>query len=167
MWYKKDEQPLRLALWIAASGFGSVVGSIAIWGIGHVNGALHPWQYQFLILGAITILWGVAMIFVLPENPVKAKFLSEEDRVIAVERMRIGQTGIENTKFKWYQVKEGLLDIKTWASVVIIFCVQLTNGAASGFGSVIVASLGFNPFQSVLLQGALGAVVFVTLPIGG
>ncbi len=44
MWYKKDEQPLRFSVWVSASGFGGIVGSIILWGIGHLNGALSPWQ---------------------------------------------------------------------------------------------------------------------------
>lgn len=167
MWYKKDEQPLRFAVWVSASGLGGVVGTVFLWGIGHIKGSLHPWQYQFLILGALTVAWGVIIAFVLPNNPVEARFLSTEDKVIAVERMRSGQTGIENSKFKIYQLKEALFDIKTWAYVLITFCVQLVNGAVSGFGSIIISSFGFAPLESVLITGAVGGVVFTTLLASG
>ena len=49
MWYKKDEQPLRFSMWVSASGFGGIVGSIVLWGIGHLNGALNPWQVSNLL----------------------------------------------------------------------------------------------------------------------
>ena len=163
MWYKPAEQPLRFAVWYASTGLGGLVGSIATWGIGHIAGALHPWQYQFIILGAITVAWGFVVLYLLPDNPVQARFLSQMQRIIAVERMRRGQTGIENTHFKSYQVKEALLDPKTWLLVVMTLSIQMVNGAVSGFGAIIVSSFGFNGLHSVLLTGALGGIVFVLL----
>jgi MFS family permease len=167
IWYKKHEQPLRQAAWLAASGLGGIVGSIAIFGIGHIHGDLPAWKYQFLILGAVTVVWGAAVALFLPDNPTEARFLTAEQKVIAIERMRAGQTGIENTHFKLYQVKEALLDIKNLLFVVIILCVQLTNGASGGFVTIIARSLGFNAFQSVLFVGCLGAVTLVALPTAG
>jgi MFS family permease len=151
MWYKKTEQPLRIAFWYAASGFGGCAGSLASWGIGHISGSLRPWQYQYLILGAVTVVWGLGMIRFLPDNPIQARFLSDRERILAVERMRAGQTGIENSHFKLYQAKEALLDIKTWLMVLMVFCTHLVNAAVTGFGSIIVSGFGFSPLTSVLL----------------
>jgi hypothetical protein len=41
--------------------------------------------------------------------------------------------------------------------------IQMVNGAVSGFGSLIVSGFGFGGFQSILLNGALGRIVFVIL----
>jgi sugar phosphate permease len=163
MWYKPAEQPLRFAVWYASTGFGGLVGAIAAWGIGHIRGALQPWQYQFIILGAITVIWGFIVLYILPDNPIHARFLSHSERTIAVERMRRGQTGIENNHFKIYQVKEALLDLKTWILVMMTLSIQMLNGAVSGFGSIIISSFGFNGLKSVLLTGALGGIVFILL----
>jgi MFS family permease len=165
MWYKPAEQPLRFAVWYASTGFGGLVGAIAAWGIGHIRGALQPWQYQFIILGAITVIWGFIVLYILPDNPIHARFLSHSERTIAVERMRRGQTGIENNHFKIYQVKEALLDLKTWILVMMTLSIQMLNGAVSGFGSIIISSFGFNGLKSVLLTGALGGIVFILLLI--
>lgn len=69
-------------------------------GIGHIHGTLHPWRYQYLILGTITVIWDIVMVFFLPQNPATASFLRPEERGTAVERMRAEQTGIENKQFK-------------------------------------------------------------------
>jgi hypothetical protein len=81
--------------------------------------------------------------------------------------MRASRTGIASRKFKAYQVKEALLDVKTWAFVVISFCVEFTNGAVSGFGPIIIHSFGFNHFKSVLMNGAVTSVCMVTTLISG
>jgi hypothetical protein len=58
-----------------------------IFGIGHIHGPLHPWKYQFLILGAVTTCWGIWIIFLIPNNPTSAWFLHPQERVIAIERI--------------------------------------------------------------------------------
>lgn len=163
MWYTREEQPLRIAIWYSASGMGSLLAGIAFYGIGHIHGSLHPWKYQYLILGSLTVIWGGVVTYFLPDNPMKARFLSTEERILAVKRMRSAQTGIENTTFKPYQAKEALLDPKTWLMVITAFTITLVNGALSGFGSIIVRSFGFSALNSVLLSGSSGAVLVIFL----
>ena len=50
----------------------------------------------------------------MPNSPADAWFLTPEERIAAVERLRAGQTGVKNTEFKAEQVKEALLDVKIW-----------------------------------------------------
>ena len=167
MWYKREEQPLRLAIWYAATGMGGLVGNLAAWGIGHIHGGFSPWQYQYLLLGAITSAWGVVVTWLLPDNPTKARFFSNDEKVFAVQRMRDGQTGIENSHFKAYQVVDALTDPKTYFLLFMTFCIHMVNGAVSGFGSIIVSGFGFDGLHAVLLLGVVGAIVFTTLLISG
>ena len=51
-------------------------------------------RVQFLILGAITALFSGVVYVWLPDSPVKAPFLSEQERVIAVKRVASNKTGI-------------------------------------------------------------------------
>ena len=167
MWYKRREQPLRHAVWLAAVGFMGLVGTMAVFGIGHIHGHLHSWKYQFLLIGGITVAWGIILFLVLPDSPVEAKFLSKEMRIVAVERMRYERTGIENKVFKPYQVKEAILDPKTWLMAAMVFLTALTNGGISGFGAIIVKGFGFSAFKSILLVGSVSAFIFVwTLSCG-
>jgi MFS family permease len=167
MWWKRAEQPLRLSIWYTSCGFGGLLGSMLVYGIGHIHGSLRQWKYQYLILGAATIVWGVFMVFALPDNQITARFLNDREKIVAVERMRSEQTGIENKKFKLYQVKEALVDPKTWIMFGMTFCIHFVNGSVSGFGSIIVNSFGYPHLKSILLVGATGACVVVTLIIAG
>ncbi|KAJ5460841.1 uncharacterized protein N7458_002393 [Penicillium daleae] len=167
LWWRRAEQPLRYALWYTSTGLGGLLGSLLIFGIGHIQGSLRSWKYQYLILGAGTAVWGIVLIFLLPQNPASAKFLKPEERLAAVERIRLEQTGIENKEFKLYQIKELLRDPVTWILLPTTFCLHFANGGISGFGSVIISSFGYSSFQSVLLTGAVGGGVFVTCIIVG
>lgn len=163
MWYKRNEQPLRIAFWYGASGLGSLIGGIVFFGIGHIQGALHPWKYQYLILGSVTVLWGIVIVCFLPDDPIKARFLSADERVLAVKRMQSAQTGISNSVFKAKQVTDTLQDPKTYLLVLTAFTITLINGALSGYGAIIIGSFGYPDFKSVLFSGIPGVVVFVTL----
>uniref|UniRef100_A0A8H7K4A7 Major facilitator superfamily (MFS) profile domain-containing protein n=1 Tax=Bionectria ochroleuca TaxID=29856 RepID=A0A8H7K4A7_BIOOC len=148
MWYKPDEQPLRFAIWVSASGIGGVLGTVLLWGVGHINGSLSPWKYQFII-----------SCFCL--------FLSEKDRTLAVDRIRACQTAAKDEGFKLHQVKEAFQDPKTWAYIFVTFSCQLANGAVSGFGPIIISSFGFGPLQSVLIAGSLGGTLLLSMVAAG
>jgi hypothetical protein len=66
-----------------------------------------------------------------------AFFLPRDMRVVAVERTRQEQIGIEKKRVKWNQVRETFEDPKTYFYVVMLFAINLANGAGSGFGSII------------------------------
>ena len=142
MWYKRREQPMRFAIWFSASGISILVGSLIFYAIGQVHGKLHPWRYQFMIVGCFSSVWGIVLWFLLPDSPLAAFFLTKDMRRIAVERMRLEQIGIENKRFKPEQLKEAFKDPKTYFYVVMLFAINLGNGAATGFGSIIVESFG-------------------------
>lgn len=64
----------------------------------------------------------------MPDSPVKAKFLTERQKAIHVERLRKDQIGIENKTFKKEQMIEALLDPKTWLMVLFQFFISIPNG---------------------------------------
>lgn len=51
------------------------------------------WQSFFWICGALTITYGLVVGIFLPDNPVKAKFINQREKAIAIDRVRVNQTG--------------------------------------------------------------------------
>jgi len=85
----------------------------------------------------------------IPDSPVTAWFLNEEERAVAIERLRAGQTGIRCNKFKMSQIKEAVLDIKVWLVALMMASAYTVNGAVSGFGPLIVSTFGWSTRDSV------------------
>lgn len=94
-----------------------------------------------------------------------AKFLRRgDDRLIAIERLRMNQQGISSGEWRWDHVRECLLDIKTWIWVALLTAVSIPSGGISTFGPLIVESFGFDSFTTILFNMPFGAVqVFATL----
>jgi MFS family permease len=152
MWYKRREQPLRFAIWFSASGISILIGSLIFYAIGHIHGRLAVWRYQFMIVGSVSSVWGICLWFLLPDSPLTAFFLSRDMKAVAVERMRFEQIGIENKQFKPKQVKEAFTDPKTYFYMVMLFAINIANGATGGFGSIIVQSFGVCYFPVYLIE---------------
>ena len=87
------------------------------------------------------------------------RWLSNDEKKIAIRRLRDNQTGIKNTEFKSYQIKEALLDPKTWLFFFLSIATQVVNGAVSNFGSLIVKGFGFSSLNATLLQVPYGFII--------
>jgi MFS transporter, ACS family, allantoate permease len=96
MWYKRIEQPFRFGIWVGSAGLGYVIAGIASYDIGHIHGALNSWRSTFLIWGAATTAWGLVILFFLPDSPLKAKFLTEDERRGVIDRIKENETGVVN-----------------------------------------------------------------------
>ncbi len=113
-YYTQEEQALRQSWWFSSTGAWTIIGGALNYGFAQIKGgSLKSWQYIYLFAGALTVLFGI-ICFAIPNSAVSAWFLSPEERVVAVERLRKGQTGVRCQKIKWSQIREGLLDIKVW-----------------------------------------------------
>jgi MFS family permease len=118
--YTQEEQSLRQSWWFSSTGWFTIIGGGLNYGFAQVTGGgLRRWQYIYLLAGSLTFLFGLAC-FALPDSPANAWFLTGEERVAAVERLRAGQTGTRCVKFKWRQVREALLDVKVWLIAIMM-----------------------------------------------
>lgn len=161
LWYKRQEQPLRLGIWIGCAGLGYVIAGIASYGIGHIQGGLSSWRYCFLIWGCITIAWGAVVLLYLPDNLSAAKFISHEEKAGVIERIRDNGTGTEDKTWKFDQFKETLLDAKTWLIFVFAVASNAPNGGLTTFQGLIIRGLGFSTLRTTLIQMPSGAIQFV------
>ncbi|WWC95627.1 hypothetical protein V866_002492 [Kwoniella sp. B9012] len=170
MYYTRKEQVLRTGAWAAANGFGSMVGGIIAFGMGHVNTGISGWKWIFVINGLITVIWGVLVFLLLPPSPMHAKFLTESERVLAVHRIRSNNTGILNRHLKWSQVREALNpfeDPQGLLLFLVIFCNEVLNGGFGAFGTLTIQSFGFNSLQSTLIYIPQGFINMICILFGG
>lgn len=82
-----------------------------------------------------------------------------------IERVRANETGIENKKYKKYQVIEALKDKFMWACVTLILTANLVIGGLGVFSNLIISNFGFTVLQTQLLNIAQGGVT-VSVMVG-
>ncbi|KAF5245836.1 hypothetical protein FAUST_1623 [Fusarium austroamericanum] len=153
-WYTRDEMPTRVGIWFSGNSVGGLVASLLAFGVGHIESTtIRPWRWMYMILGTMTFLWSIPLFFLLPDNISKAAFLSPEERKIAAKRVSTSGTGkTEGTRWRWNQLRECLVDPKSWFIVGIELFTQIPNGGSQSFANIVVASFGFTNLQSTLIN---------------
>ena len=165
--YTQNEQASRQSWWFSSTGLFTIIGSAINYGFGQISGgSLKRWQYIYLLAGSLTFFFGL-FCFAIPSSPVSAWFLSQEERIVAAERLRYGQTGIRCTKFKPSQLLEACLDIKVWLIALMMASAYTVNGAVSGFGPLIVSTFGYSTLDSIVFQFPLGGICFTFILLTG
>ncbi|RDW87916.1 hypothetical protein BP5796_03610 [Coleophoma crateriformis] len=154
-WYTKSEQITRVAIWYTTSGWANVFGGFFAWAIYQAPG--FRWQGLFVFYGALTFLVGVILFFFLAASPTEAKWLTEDEKTIALERVRLNRTGTEVSSFNLRQLKEAFLDVRFYIVFLLLVSTGLPNGGLTAFGPSIISSFGFTTDQSTLLNMGSGA----------
>ncbi|CZT45793.1 related to allantoate permease [Rhynchosporium secalis] len=138
-WYTRREQGTRTGIWFSFNGFAQIFGGLVAYGIStgvKKHGAvIDSWQIVFLTIGLITVMVGCIFLYFMPDNQLNAKFLTPQERLMALERIRKNQQGVGNKHFKMYQFKEALTDPMTWAFVLFALVADIPNGGISNFFS--------------------------------
>jgi len=167
MWWRRREQPVRLASWYAMNGITNMLGSLITYGLGHIMSPhLKSYQIIFLFFGVITVAYSSLVYLFMPDSPVNAKFLNEEDRLVAIERLRANQQGVESDRWDWKQFREAMFDFKTWMWGFMLFSISIPSGGISTFGPLIIKSFGYDAFSTILFNIPFGAVQIVAT-LGG
>jgi len=151
IWWTRHEQASRSAIWVSFLGFFGTIGGLITFGIGHIDSPISTWKFIYVILGAFTIAWGVLFLLVVPDNPATAKWLTEEERVVAVQRVVENRTGTKSRTYVKAQVVEALTDPKIILLALISFVNAISSGGLS-FGSIIIQGFGFTSLQVALMK---------------
>ncbi|KAL8343633.1 hypothetical protein RB601_004239 [Gaeumannomyces tritici] len=166
-WYRRREQTKRNAAWYATLGVVNILGSLLTYGLGHIDSdKLHSYQIIFLFCGVLTVAWSVVMAFLMPDSPMTAKFLKGDDKLVAVERLRMNQQGIGSGVWKWDHVWECMYDPKTWVWFLTMLVISIPSGGISTFGPLIIESFGFDRFTTILFNIPFGAIQMIAT-LGG
>ncbi|KAJ5511615.1 Major facilitator superfamily domain general substrate transporter [Penicillium expansum] len=151
MWYKRSEQPIRHGVWFLGNVISGLFSGPLMYAFGHIN-SFPAWRIVFLVFGGITVAWGICLFFLLPDTPSNAWFLSEADRVGAVNRVKEDVTGVKHTKWKREQMFEALKDPKVWLAVLIMLCANIPNGGIGNFAAIVIKGMGFSTNKTFLVS---------------
>lgn len=170
-WYKREEHFFRTSLWSMCNGFGMMIGI----GIAHglasrqENGSLpiEGWRLLYIIIGVVTIVAGIIFGLHMPDTPMKAWFLSEDERLMVVARIRDNKQGFGNPHFKLEQVKEVFMDPHTYIYFFFSFFSEIPNGSLTNFGSILLTGMGYDTLEAYVMQLPQGAVEVVGIFVLG
>lgn len=95
-------------------------------GLGHANMA-QPWKALYYFCGSVTIAWALVIYFFLPNSPLDpGRFFNARERAILVRRFEENPYGRDRQPLKMNQVKEAVLDFKTWLYFLIATAIYVS-----------------------------------------
>ncbi|KAE8153653.1 major facilitator superfamily domain-containing protein [Aspergillus avenaceus] len=167
MWYKREEQASTVTYWYMMNGGQQIVGGLLAYCFSLIgkDKVIKSWQAIFLTYGCISVLWGLFVIYWMPDSPMRAKCFSEEDKHLMVERVRGNQTGLQNKKFRGYQMWEALRDPQMYCYCAIQVFTTLPTSGLGAFANIIITGFDFTVLQTQLLAMVLGFYIIIVLVV--
>ncbi|KAG2075986.1 MFS general substrate transporter [Suillus decipiens] len=155
-WYKPDEIAMRTALVSSGISISSAFGSLFASGILHgMQGKLGQaaWRWLFYIEGGITILVAICAFFILPDFPHNTKWLTPEERTLAISRLQedgYGKTDVLEKRTTMQGLWDAVSDWKVWWFSVA-FMIQYIAQSFFGYFPTLCATLGYDATTTLLL----------------
>lgn len=176
-WYTKTEQAPRFSFWYLGLGFGQIIGGVLSYAFQHISphASLAGWRVMFIVLGCITVVIGLAVIALVPDTPMKAKWLTVTEKVALLKHVSVNQTGIRSSKFRFKEITEALLDLQIWLQILITVLFSVSSGVITTYSVKLIGQITNDPKKSpawnsqhaALMNTPSGAVsIFFILFIG-
>jgi len=110
------------------------------------------WRWLFIIEGSLTIFFGIAFAFIMPEYPHNAKMLSPIERDLAVWRLE-QEAGAAEGKEEISNLKAYLSALRDPKVYMLIFCMIMSQamGTVGNFFPTIIKSFGYNTTITLLI----------------
>ena len=124
--YLRHEIGVRIGVFLSAAPLATCFAGALAYGItsGNDTHRIHNWRVLFLVEGLPCIIAGIATFFILPDSPEKAKFLTEDEKLVARAR-GVRQVGGEEMHrvghINFKDIGVALLDLKVGAYLLNSF----------------------------------------------
>lgn len=153
-WYRRSELAFRLSLYIVmaplAGAFGGLLASAIL--TLPAFGSLNKWRMIFAIEGIITCGLAVIAFFTLTDRPATARWLSPEEKALAIARVkseRVGTTEVLD-KLDTAKTLRGIFSPVTLATSFIFLLDNITVQGLAFFAPTIVKTI--YPTDTVVSQ---------------
>lgn len=148
-WYRRSELAFRLALYIVMAPLAGAFGGLLASGILTLDrvGSLTEWRMIFVVEGIITCGLSLIAFFTLTDRPETARWLSAEERELAIARVkseRVGATEVLD-KMDSKKLLAGIFNPVTLGTSMIFLLNNITvQGLAFFLPTIVRVSSSFH-----------------------
>ncbi|XXH00107.1 hypothetical protein Hte_006449 [Hypoxylon texense] len=162
-WYKTEERSIRVAFILASATLAGAFGGAIAYGIGHMNqvGGLSAWRWLFIIEGIPSCLSAFLVWFMLPDYPESARWLTIQERDLAVQRLHLEGSKGHHKAMTWADAKTTLVDWRLWGHYLVYFGISVPFSSLSLFTPSITSGLGYKDLSAQLMTIPPYAVAYV------
>lgn len=133
-WFPSDTRARFIALFLAGVPLANVIGGpISGWLLGISGHGLRGWQWMLILEGIPSLICGIATLWMLPNGPQDAKWLTAEEKAIVAARLAQEPPGALHGFW------EMLADKRIWILMIPDF-------------SIVIALYGLNLWQPQMVK---------------
>ncbi|KAI1363410.1 major facilitator superfamily domain-containing protein [Xylaria arbuscula] len=162
--YKRNELGLRCGLYVSAAPLATTFAGALAYGITSGHAAIANWRLLFIVEGIPSVLLAFAAFRYMPDSADTARFLTEEEKVVAKTRA-LQQTGSEGVArighVDWRETFHSLKNIKTWIPPLMYFSCNVSYSSLPVFLPVILESIGFTAINAQGLSAPPYVLAFI------
>jgi MFS transporter, ACS family, tartrate transporter len=162
-WFPRSYRARVVALFMVSVPAASFIGSPISAALLQLDGwlGLHGWQWMSIIEAAPAILFGVLAFFVLPDTPLQAKWLTEEQRRWLTDRIKGERDGGRSSSRR--STWRVLIDKHVLAAGLIFAGSTGASACLSIWQPQILKSFGLSNMETGLLNSAPFGVAAVLM----
>lgn len=167
-WYRADELSIRLLYFYVLGNFSSVISGVLAFAFDSISGrcGLSGWQWFFLVEAVITIAFGIALWFVLPNFPEQATWLTAKEKEFLQGRLPANAPRSDESHFKASEILEALKDSRMWLFTLVWATLTVGTSGLAFYQPTVIANLGFTSIaksQLLNIPTAILAILIITV----
>lgn len=143
--YTRQEIATRIYVLFTANICGTAFAGLIAIGVFQMDqvAGITGWRWLFIIQGSINFVISVTSAFILPDEPLQTRWLSEDEQRLAYSRIASDTVHLRGNTSTWTGLVEASRDPRLW---VLVFMHHLHMAASNykNFFPTIVETLGFS-----------------------
>ncbi|KAL4750723.1 hypothetical protein BDW72DRAFT_213222 [Aspergillus terricola var. indicus] len=155
LFYRRHELGFRTSIYISASSASGAFGGLLAIGLSKIPrwGLINSWKNIFFFEGLVSIILAVLAFLTIPSGPGTARFLTESQRKLAVDRIQIDAAGTsEHSRTRLRHIKQGLTQLPIVACALGFSFGNTCAQSFSLFSPSIIQAMGYTDELAQLLS---------------
>jgi MFS family permease len=164
-WYTRAELTFRLSIYISMAAVSGAIGGLLASAILRIQSfgsfGAGSWRTIFAVEGIITVIIGLFTLVFLPDRPETARFLTEQEKTLIMDRLMVERVGTSTVvdKMSLKKLWKGVANPVTLATALIFLLESVTVNGLGFFAPTIVKTIF--PQKTIIEQQLLTVPPYV------
>ena len=145
-WFPAATRARILAIFCMGIPAANIIGApLSGWLLGMAGHGFKGWQWMYLVEGIPTVVLGFAALWCLPDNPRKARFLTEREKDVVMARLAT------EDRPQIHGFADMMKDWRVWALIIPDFAIVFGIYALSFWMPQMVKAMGYSIMETSLV----------------
>ncbi len=169
-WFTSKHRAKVISAFMTAIALSGLIGGpISGWILDHLSSVagMRGWQWLYVAEAVPSVLAGIAAVIFLQDGPHKAKWLSEDERALLLERLREDEALKRSSTPGHHSFADAFRSSKVWLLCLVYFGIVMGNyGVQFWLPQIIKETLTTDPWHIgliTMIPWGIGAITMVVV----